>query len=417
MIDLLIHKLWFELLVVVIAGLLTGLEIKEYRVHNDAIKEIGSVRTFTFISLIGFIFFKIDFYLYMLGYAALVGHFLLFYVEKLKTAKNGMLLFLMATLVYSFGVLITKFDIWFLIVVFISIIFVYNINRRFGHIYTMFDEEEIEIFSKLLLLSAVILPLLPQENISEMIPVSYFKVWLAVVVVSMFSYTGYVLKRYIFKDKGYLIAGILGGIYSSTATTIVLAKKSTSGRTPHIFAASIIMATAFMYIRLIGITYAFNHEIALKLIIPFAALTLISTMLAYLMYRRAEVQVNKETDESEDKNPLELSTAFLFAILFIVMSVITHFVTVNYGDIGLNILSFIVGFTDIDPFVLSILSSKLNISVAGASSAIIIAVGSNNILKAFYAYIFSKNAAGKLSAFALLALGILTMGMVFVNYV
>ncbi len=417
MFDLLIHKLWFELLVVVVAGLLTGLEIKEYRVHNDAIKEIGSVRTFTFISLIGFIFYKIDFYLYLLGYAALVGHFLLFYVEKLKTAKNGMLLFLMATLVYSFGVLIAKFDIWFLIVVFISIIFIYNINRRFGHIYGAFDEQEIEMFSKLLLLSAVILPLLPQENISDLIPVSYFKVWLAVVVVSMFSYIGYILKRYIFKDKGYLIAGILGGIYSSTATTIVLAKKSTSGATPHIFASSIILATAFMYIRLLGITYAFNFSIAGVLMTPFIALTLISIMLAYMIYARAEADATDDNAQNEDKNPLELSTAFLFAALFIVMSVITHFVTQNYGNLGLNILSFIVGFTDIDPFVLSILSSKLDISVAGASSAIMIAVGSNNILKAFYAYIFAKNSAGKLSAFALLILGVLTMGMVLINYV
>jgi len=177
------------------------------------------------------------------------------------------------------------------------------------------------------------------------------------------------------------------------------------------------MATAFMYIRLLGITYAFNHEIAHQLILPFVALALISIILAYMMYRRAEIEVNRETDESEDKNPLELSTAFLFAVLFIVMSVITNFVTVNYGDIGLNILSFIVGFTDIDPFVLSILSSKLDITVSGASSAIIIAVGSNNILKAFYAYIFSKNRAGKLSAFALLALGALTMGMVLISYV
>jgi uncharacterized membrane protein (DUF4010 family) len=328
-----------------------------------------------------------------------------------------MLLFLMATLVYSFGVLITKFDIWFLIVVFISIIFIYNINRRFGHIYGAFDEQEIEIFSKLLLLSTVILPLLPQENISDLIPVSYFKVWLAVVVVSMFSYIGYVLKRYIFKDKGYLIAGILGGIYSSTATTIVLAKKSASGQTPHIFASSIILATAFMYIRLLGITYAFNLSIASQLMTPFIALTFISIVLAYIIYARAEIGSNDAGAEDEDKNPLELSTAFLFAILFIVMSVITHFVTLNYGDLGLNILSFIVGFTDIDPFVLSILSSKLNITVAGASSAIMIAVGSNNILKAFYAYMFSKNIAGKLSASALLVLGVLTMGMVLINYI
>lgn len=328
-----------------------------------------------------------------------------------------MLLFLMATLVYSFGVLITKFDIWFLIVVFVSIIFIYNINRRFGHIYAMFDEQEIEIFAKLLLLSAVILPLLPHENIADFIPVSYFKVWLAVVVVSLFSYIGYVLKRYIFKDKGYLITGILGGIYSSTATTIVLAKKSTSGQTPHIFAASIVLATAFMYLRLLGITYAFNFEIAGVLMTPFIALSVISIMLAYLIYARAEVGLSEDGTQNEDKNPLELSTAILFAILFIVMSVITHFVTQNYGNLGLNILSFIVGFTDIDPFVLSILSSKLNISVEGASSAIIIAVGSNNILKAFYAYLFAKNSAGKLSASALFMLGALTMGMVLINYI
>jgi uncharacterized membrane protein (DUF4010 family) len=265
-------------------------------------------------------------------------------------------------------------------------------------------------------LSAVILPLLPQENISELIPVSYFKVWLAVVVVSMFSYVGYVLKRYIFKDKGYLLAGILGGIYSSTATTIVLAKKSLSGATPHIFASSIILATALMYIRLLGITYAFNFSIATVLIKPFIALTFISIALAYLIYTRAEVGANCENGQNEDKNPLELSTAFLFAILFIVMSVVTHFVTQNYGNLGLNILSFIVGFTDIDPFILSILSSKLNISVSGASSAIIIAVGSNNILKAFYAYIFSKNSAGKISATVLLFLGFLTMAMVLIPY-
>lgn len=280
--------------------------------------------------------------------------------------------------------------------------------------YTMFDEEEIEILSKLLLLSAVILPLLPQNNISEMIPVSYFKVWLAVVVVSMFSYVGYILKRYILKDKGYLVAGILGGIYSSTATTIVLAKKSTSGYTPHIFASSIIMATAFMYIRLLGITYAFNYDIAMHLLAPFSVLTLITVGIAYFFYRNAESQSAKESDEVTDKNPLELSTAFMFAILFIIMSVITHFVTQNYGNMGLSILSFIVGFTDIDPFVLSILSSKLNLSVSDASSAIIIAVGSNNFLKAVYAYMFSKNQSGKLSGFALLILGILTMGSVFI---
>lgn len=96
------------------------------------------------------------------------------------------------------------------------------------------------------------------------------------------------------------------------------------------------------------------------------------------------------------------------------MATLTHFVLQNYGDMGLNILSFIVGFTDIDPFVLSILSSKFDVTLTGASTAILIATGSNNILKALYAYSFSKNRAGKISALWLLILGGITIGLGFI---
>ena len=414
MFDILLHEIWFELILVIIAGVLIGLEIKEYRVHNEVLKEIGSVRTFSFIALIGFIFSRVDLTLYMLGYGALVAHFLLFYANKLKNNKTGILLFLVATLVYTFGLIINHFDIWFFIVVFVSIIFIYNLNRRLGEFYKIFDEQEIEIFAKLLLLSAVILPLLPEQNISELIPVSYFKVWLAVVVVSMFSYVGYVLKRYIFKDKGYLIAGMLGGIYSSTATTIVIAKKASMGETPYLFTSSIIMATAFMYLRLLGITYTFNGEVGEKLLIPFISFALLSILISYAFYKKSTSDISKETQATEDKNPLELSTAFLFAFLFIAMSVITHFVFDKYGHMGLNVLSFIVGFTDIDPFVLSILSSKFSVTTQEAANAILIAVGSNNILKALYAYVFTKNKTGIMSASVLLLLGLLTMAEQFI---
>ena len=415
MLESLLNEVWVQMIVVVIAGLLIGLEIKEYRVHHDSSsKEIGSVRTYSFIALIGFIFAKIDMYLYIIGYIAILSHFALFYYFKLQNSRTGILLFLLTTLVYSFGMIVVKFNVWFLIVVFVAIVFISNINRKLEHFYTIFDEREIEVFAKLLLLSAVILPLLPQSNISGFIPVSYFKVWVAVVVVSMFSYVGYILKRYIFKDKGYLLTGVLGGIYSSTATTIVLAKKASSNRTPHIFASSIIMATAFMYFRLLGITYAFNYDIASRLLIPFAALALLTMGISYIMYKQAATEMMTDTDNAVDKNPLELSTAFIFAFLFIAMAVLTHFVLSRYGDIGLNVLSFIVGFTDIDPFVLSILSSKFNVTIENASTAIMIAVGSNNILKAFYAYIFSKNKAGKLSAAVLILLGAITIGIEFI---
>jgi len=115
-----------------------------------------------------------------------------------------------------------------------------------------------------------------------------------------------------------------------------------------------------------------------------------------------------------DTNPLELGTAFAFTLLFIIMIVLTQFITAHYGNAGLQVFSFIAGFTDIDPFVLSILSSKFNVTMAQASTAILIATGSNNILKAFYAYAFSKNTTGIMSGISLIALGALTIAAGFI---
>jgi len=415
MIDQLLHAQWLQLIVVVVAGFLIGLEIKAYRVHHDASKEIGSVRTYAFIALMSYVFATTDIYLYIIGYIAILAHFALFYYFKLKSSRTGILLFLLTSLVYSFGIIVVKFNIWFLIIVFVAIVFISNLNKRLEKFYAHFDEQEIETFAKVLLLSAVILPLLPHTEISSFIPVSFFKVWLAVVVVSLFSYVGYVLKKYFFKETGYLLTGILGGIYSSTATTIVLAKKASKTHNHYLLASSIIVATALMYLRLLGIAYVFNAKIASTLLLPFAALALLTFVIALILFKKSKKGEQKESSQPDsDKNPLELGTAFLFAFLFIAMATLTHFVLKNYGDLGLNILSFIVGFTDIDPFVLSILSSKFDVTIAQASTAILIATGSNNILKALYAYLFSKNKTGIISAATLVGLGALTIALGFV---
>ncbi len=408
--EILLNQEWVKLVIVTLAGFLIGLDIKTHRLKKESASEIGSVRTYAFIALVSYVFAKINIYLYILGYVAIVAHFLIFYSYKLKNKKSGILLFLLTSLVYTFGIIILKFDAWFLIVVFIAIVFISNLNKRLKKFYKIFDEREVETLAKVVLLSGVILPLLPRTNIHEYIPVSFFKVWLAVVVVSMFSYIGYILKKYIFKEKGYWLTGILGGIYSSTATTIVLAKKARSSKSVNLFVSSIVIATAVMYLRLLGIAFAFNIDIADRLAIPFIVLALITLLVSMYFYYKARRDLHSNLNEEEDQNPLELGTAFLFAFMFIFLASLTHIVLSRYGDIGLNILSFIVGLTDIDPFVLSILSSKFNVTAESATTAILIAAGSNNILKAIYSYVFSKNKIGVISGVVLVLLGVLTIG-------
>ena len=88
--------------------------------------------------------------------------------------------------------------------------------------------------------------------------------------------------------------------------------------------------------------------------------------------------------------------------------IITSFVVDSYGTTGLNILSMIIGFTDIDPFILSLLAGNYNIDISSVASAIVIATGSNNILKAVYTFWFAKRKA--ISSFVLLTtLGVLTI--------
>jgi len=188
----------------------------------------------------------------------------------------------------------------------------------------------------------------------------------------------------------------------------VLSKKALSinakGDVLSIINSSIIIATSMMYLRLLAISYIFNSEVGKDLTLPLTVFALVALIISFLLYKKNSI-ANSTID---DRNPLELGTAFVFAVLFVVMMIITKYVTLNFGNIGLKILSFIVGFTDIDPFVLSLLTGKFDISANYISSAIIIASGSNNILKALYALIFSKKIATT-SAVWLFVLGVLTI--------
>ncbi|BAF70040.1 MgtC/SapB family protein [Nitratiruptor sp. SB155-2] len=393
-----------HLLYVVALSFLVGLELKTYRIDKGIEKRthIGSTRTFTFIGMLGYLFFKIDFTLYIIGFSTLFGIYAIYYFHKLNEERASIISFLLIALVYSFGPEIERFDIWLPTLVFVLIVFLLNANRSLQFLFGKLNIKEFETLGKFLLLSAVILPILPHTKIPYL-NISAFKIWLVVVVISGISYGSYIAQKYIFKQKGYLLTGILGGLYSSTATTVVLAKKSEI--TVGIVNASIIMATAMMYIRLLLIATIFNLEVAKHLVIPMLGLFTLGSAVALYLHKKEPENNNAPFD---DRNPLELGTAFVFAALFILMILLTNFVVHNYGNLGLQFLSFIIGFTDIDPFVLSLLTGKYTITTEHISTAILIASGSNDFLKAIYALVFGKNRP-KIAAIWLFILGILTI--------
>ncbi|MDX1809817.1 MAG: DUF4010 domain-containing protein [Sulfurospirillaceae bacterium] len=398
----------------VVFSFLIGLEIKAYRLkfHSESTQYfMGTARTFTFIGILGFIFYKIDVdYLsvYIVGMLGFTMLYMLFYNKALANGKHSILLYIVMLLVYTFGPMTDMYPLWMSSLVFVLIVFVLNAKQSILNFTTGVDAYEFETLGKMVLLSAVILPLLPTKNVIPYVPLSPFKIWLSVVVISGISYGGYIAQKYIFQSKGLFLTGLIGGIYSSTATTVVLAKKSKKIGVDPMITASIIGATSMMYLRLIAISFIFNFEIAKFIYLPFLIFAILSFMIALIYYRSKNETA--ETLTMEDKNPLELGTAFIFAILFLFMMVATHFVLTHSGITGLKFLSFIVGFTDIDPFVLSLLNGKYAISAHEIYTAIVISVGSNNILKAVYALWFGGFKKTLHSFLWLLLLGLATIG-------
>jgi len=153
-----------------------------------------------------------------------------------------------------------------------------------------------------------------------------------------------------------------------------------------------------MFLRIYILLLIFNSEVAVSISIWFVAMFLISLGTAYYMYNGFK-KTNKSASETmnilEDKNPLEFKVAVVFAGLYVFFSFVTQYTLENFGTQGLNILSFIVGFTDIDPFLLNLFQGKYAVSQLLIGMATFQAILSNNILKMFYAKTLGDKLLGK----------------------
>jgi uncharacterized membrane protein (DUF4010 family) len=218
------------------------------------------------------------------------------------------------------------------------------------------------------------------------------------MVVSGISYCSYLLKKFVFPDSGIFLTGLLGGIYSSTATTIILARQNKNELSGLQTVSAIMIANGMMYLRILFLAFIFNREIAGMLAIPFIVMFLITFLLSKFIDRKnektdsAEVQGNNLASE---KNPLEFRTAAIFGVLFVVFALVTDFVLKTYGSAGVTNLAFAVGVTDIDPFLLNLLQQKSGIDQMTIVLAILNATNSNNLLKMLYSVALSSKSIRK----------------------
>jgi uncharacterized membrane protein (DUF4010 family) len=253
----------------------------------------------------------------------------------------------------------------------------------------------------------VILPILPNQEFSQF-HINPFKTWLVVVAISTISYLSYVLQKVTKGQGGIVLAALLGGAYSSTVTTVVMARRAAREKRPHLFAGGILIASGVMYVRLVILLALFNRQLMLLLYIPFLVLAVLAVGFGWLWTRRADKSAQDIQREADPKNPLELMTAFLFAGLFLAMLVATQLAVTYLGRTGVNTLAVLMGVSDVDPFIMGMTQAAPALTAFKiAAAAIAIAAASNNVVKGIYSYSLAGRKTGVQSLAMLLVLAAL----------
>jgi uncharacterized membrane protein (DUF4010 family) len=268
--------------------------------------------------------------------------------------------------------------------------------------------EEVITAGKFLILVGIVLPLLAGRPAIPYTTITPFGVWLAVIAVSTISYASYLLQHYVFPGRGAVLMSILGGLYSSTATTVVLARRAhREGMKPEI-EAGIVAATGMMYLRVLCVCWIFSAALGRALALPLVVLSVLSLAISWLRGRAAvQTQVH-----AKSPNPLQLTTAFVFAFLMVAMSVVTTLVQTQLGRNGILTLAAVVGITDIDPFVLSLAQGGIaSVGLVTAALAVVIATSSNNLLKAVYTLAFSRRRESLVPAGILVGIAAIGIGL------
>ena len=243
--------------------------------------------------------------------------------------------------------------------------------------------EDIRATLQFVAISGVILPLVPDRDLGPFGAFNPFSTWLMVVLISGLGFAGYLAIRLIGAQAGILLMGFLGGLASSTATTLAFSRRSREE--PHMsesYAVAVAAACTVMLPRVLLATSLLNREFAVALAVPFALMAIPGLAYAGIVWFRGQRETSRVSSPALG-NPLSLVIAIKFGLLYAAIAFGVRVIGEQGWTAGLLPLSFVSGLTDMDAISLSIAADH-GTAAAGTRlglQAIVVAAISNTLLK------------------------------------
>lgn len=381
-------EIFKRLAVALAVGFLIGLERGWADRAEPEGQRIAGIRTFGLISLLGALWSLI----YMTtGSRAVVLAFLGFcglviVAEWLRSQKQGTFGIttpVAALITFALGAVAALGQLSIAAGTAVVVALLLGMKTRLHEWLRRLGEDELMATLKLLLISVVMLPVLPDRGYGPWQALNPYAIWWMVVLVAGISYLGYFSTRIAGPQRGILLTAVSGGMVSSTAVTLTLARLQKGGRHfDPLYATGIILASATMFPRMLLWVAIIQPQLLSGLVWPLGIMTAVSALIVLLAWRDVRDHQSGDKTHFTPKNPFEIKTALQMGALLAIVMFLAKALTEWFGDTGIYLLAAISGIGDVDAITLA-LSRMAGTDIASltAIAAITIAAMINTLTK------------------------------------
>lgn len=396
-------------------GALIGLE-REYARFHDRGHAYAGIRTFPLLALVGalaaFLGQVLSIWILFIS-MVIVGVLIItayIMISKQDPKHSGTTSEVAGLLVFFIGMFSYYGEFTFAITLTVIITIILYARSMLHHFAERITRKEMVDTIVFVMIAFVVLPFLPDRWYGPLELFNPYILWFMVVLISGISFAGYVLMKF-YGQKGVELAGILGGLVSSTGVTMSFAERSR--KETKIFKAlalGVIAANGIMFFRVLVVLSVVNKDMLWRIILPLCVLGAISAIFSYIFWKGIKEVKSKTMIGS----PLRLLPALKFSIFFAVTLALIKFAEAYFSSQGVYIISFLAGFADVDAITISLAQlSKTTLLPDVAARGILLAVLTNVAVKGGIAYWFGGERFKKIVIpfFALLI--VVGVGMIF----
>jgi len=267
------------------------------------------------------------------------------------------------------------------------------------------NRADVHAFARYVVIAGAVLPFLPNRQMGPLDAWNPFQLWLVIVLVTGFSFAGYVANRTVGARWGVLATAVIGGAYSSTAVTVALAQRLGKGEQGP-FGAGIALASAVMYLRVIILVAVLSPSTLPALVTVAAPATLVALLAGIAAWFRSTRAADGKS--AAPRNPVALLPAFGFVAIVAAAAVFARWAQMEFGESGVATSLFLTGSFDVDAAIVTL--SGLPVEAIDRDLAALALGGTivaNMALKMILAALYARRSG--LTAIALLAASTLVL--------